>query len=79
MLHEDEARRLEIERQGAGNDSKSLESGPDGMSDAGGDLVGRGYTRSMGNCLDFFWTGFRHAAFTPLAGARLCPEPGMAM
>ncbi len=48
-----------------------------------GDVVIGGHARDFGHCLDLFGIGSCHAALAPLtfslAGARLCPEPGMAM
>src|SRR5437588_7810690 len=52
------------------------------LGDACGGFAVHGHARGRGDRAYFLGTGFGHAAVSPLsfsfAGARLCPEPGMA-
>src|ERR1700730_95264 len=79
-LHDKEARRLQIERQRAGDSSKTLKRRADGMGDAGGNLGVHRHAGDIGHRPDLLRARSRHAASSPFDdGARLWPDPAMAM
>src|SRR5258708_8492001 len=78
-LHEKECRGLEVKRQRAGNRCKAFERRTDGIGDACGHVSVHWHACDVSHGLDLLGSGSCHAASFPFAGARLWPEPGMAM
>ncbi len=58
---------------------KTFERRANRIGDARGDLGAHGHARDVGHRLDLLGCRSRHAASAPFAGARLWPEPGMAI
>ena len=70
-LHDKKARRLQIERQRAGDRGKTLERRPDGIGDTRGDFGADRHARDVGDRLDLLGCRSGHAVSAPFAGARL--------
>ena len=72
-------RGLQIERQRARDRRKALERRTDGIGDTRGDIGAHGHARDVSHCLDLFCCRSCHAVSAPFDGARLWPEPGIAI
>src|ERR1700676_4030549 len=78
-LHQKKRRGLQIERQRAGDRRKAFKRRTDRIGNARGHLGAHGHARDVSYRLDLFRRRSCHVAFAPFAGARLWPEPGMAI
>src|SRR5260370_23913956 len=78
-LHDSKGRGLKVERQRAGDRRKSFERRTDGIGDARGNFSAHGHARDVSYRLDLLGRRSRHAVSAPFVGARLWPEPEMAI
>src|SRR5436190_20408037 len=79
LLDDDKRRGFQIERQRAGDRCKPFERRANRVGDTLCNLTAHGHAGNVSTRLDLFRRRSRHAASAPFTGARLWPEPGIAI